>query len=57
MTSCGRLSAAPHRAEAAVKPMTDARKMNLMPKRPASQPVSGIMIADATMYEVRTQEI
>jgi hypothetical protein len=52
-----RLVAAPHKAEAIVKPTTDARKMYLIPKRPASQPVSGIVIADATMYEVKTQEI
>src|SRR5215831_6652535 len=31
--------------------------MYLMPNRPASQPVNGIMIAEATMYEVRTHEI
>ena len=40
-----------------MKPITEAMKMNLMPNRPASQPVSGIAIAEATMYEVRTQEI
>src|SRR5277367_140009 len=57
MTSCGRLSAAPHNAEAIVKPITDARKMNLMPNRPASQPASGIVIAEATIYEVSTHEI
>ncbi len=28
-----------------------------MPNRPASQPVSGVMIAAATMYEVTTQAI
>ena len=44
-----RLVAAPHRAEAIVKPTTEARKMYLTPKRPASQPVSGIMIAEETM--------
>jgi hypothetical protein len=38
-----------------VKPMIEARKMCLMPNRPASQPVSGIMIAEQTMYEVRAQ--
>src|SRR5579863_3001871 len=40
-----------------VKPMIEARKMYLMPKRAASQPVSGIMIAEETMYEVRIHEI
>ena len=39
----------PHSAEAKVKPPTESRKIYLMPKRPASQPVSGIMIAAATM--------
>jgi len=38
-----------------VKPTIEARKMCLMPNRPASQPVSGIMIAEQTMYEVRAQ--
>jgi hypothetical protein len=44
-----RLVAAPHSAEAIVNPMIEARKMYLTPKRPASQPVSGIMIAEETM--------
>ena len=48
-TSSLRLLAAPHSAEAIVKPMTEARKMYFMPNRPASQPVSGIMIAAQTM--------
>ena len=48
-TSSPRLVAAPHSAEARVKPMTEARKIYLMPKRPASQPVSGIMIAAQTI--------
>ena len=48
-TSSLRLVAAPHSAEASVKPATETRKMYLMPKRPASQPVSGIMIAAETM--------
>jgi hypothetical protein len=41
--------ALPHNAEATVKPATDRMNTYLMPKRPASQPVSGIMIAAATM--------
>src|SRR5580698_4125819 len=49
--------AAPHKAEAIVKPTTEAKKTHLMPSRPASQPVSGVMIAAATMYEVTTQAI
>ena len=44
-----RLVAAPHNAEAMVNPMTEAKKMYLTPKWPASQPVSGIMIAEETM--------
>ena len=48
-TSSARLVAAPHSAEASVKPMTETRKIYLMPNRPASQPVSGIMIAAQTM--------
>jgi len=41
--------AAPHKADVIVNPTTEARKMYLTPKWPASQPVSGIVIADATM--------
>ena len=52
-----RLVAAPHNAEVKVNPMTEARKMYLTPKWPASHPVSGIMIAEATMYDVNTHEI
>ncbi len=32
-----------------VNPTTEAIKMYLTPKRPASQPVNGIMIAEETM--------
>ncbi len=48
-TISGRLVAIPHKAEATVKPTIEIRKTFLRPKRPASQPVSGIMIADAMM--------
>jgi hypothetical protein len=44
-----RLVAAPHSAEAIVKPITEARKMYLTPNCPASQPVSGIVIAEETI--------
>src|SRR5207244_3783331 len=54
-TSWVRLVALPHKAEAMVNPATEIRNTYLMPKCPASQPVSGIMIAAETMYEVRTQ--
>ena len=40
-----------------MKPATEIRNTYLMPNRPASQPVSGIVIAAATMYEVSTQAI
>jgi hypothetical protein len=56
-TSCSRLVAAPHSAEAIVKPPTENRNTYLIPSRPAIQPVSGIVIAAATMYEVSTQAI
>src|SRR5438105_2118272 len=36
-------------AEAIVNPTTEARKVYLTPNWPASQPVSGIMIAEATI--------
>ena len=48
-TSSPRLVAAPHSAEAVVNPMMEARNMYLMPNRPASQPVNGIMIAAQTI--------
>ncbi len=44
-----RLSAAPHRAEAMVNSATEIRNTRLRPNRPASQPVSGIVMAAATM--------
>src|SRR5579862_7245508 len=47
----------PHKADASVKPITEIRNTYLMPKRPASQPVSGVMMAAATMYDVTTQAI
>jgi len=40
-----------------VKPATAQRKTRLRPNRAASQPVGGVMIAAATMYEVSTQLI
>ena len=39
----------PHSADATTKPATEMRMMRLRPNRPASQPVSGVMIAAATM--------
>src|SRR5580704_10853862 len=57
MPSRTRPVAAPHSAEAKVKPITEMRNTHLMPNRPASQPVNGVMIAAATMYDVTTQAI
>jgi hypothetical protein len=45
----------PHMNEDAVKPMTEAIKRFLRPKRDASQPVMGRMMAFATRYDVSTQ--
>ncbi len=38
-----------NRGQVIVNPMTEAKKMYLTPKWPASHPVNGIMIADETM--------
>src|SRR5271167_3388498 len=48
----GRLGARPHKNDAAVKPVTDISSSRLRPKRPASQPVIGRMMAFATRYDV-----
>ncbi len=40
-----------------MKPNTDARNTRRRPMLPASQPLSGVMMAVATMYEVSTQDI
>ena len=39
----------PHSTEVRVKPPTENRKMFLRPKRPASQAVGSVMMAEATM--------
>ncbi len=44
-----RLWAAPHRAEVMVNPATETRNTVLRPSLSDSQPVSGVMIAAATM--------
>jgi hypothetical protein len=51
-TSEARFGAAPHRNDASVKPVVDSISRFLRPKRPASQPVMGRMIALATRYDV-----
>src|SRR6185369_12150795 len=56
-TSTSSESAAPHSTDAAVKPATAPAKTRLRPKRALMKPLVGITIADATMYEVMTQEI
>src|SRR5262249_26085084 len=50
--SIGRVGAKPQKNEEAVKPTTDIISRRFRPKRPASQPVIGRMIALATRYEV-----
>src|SRR5215203_4277232 len=51
-TSSARFGAAPQRNEASVKPVVDSISRFLRPKRPASHPVIGRMIAFATRYDV-----
>src|SRR5437588_88925 len=53
--SMGRDCASPHKNEAAVKPKTAAVNTRLRPKKLASQPVMGRMMALATRYEVSAQ--
>src|SRR3954454_4730719 len=57
ITSWLRLAAMPHSAEAAVNTAMQIRNTGLMPNRPASQPVSGIVTAAQTIYEVSAQAI
>ena len=56
-TSSPRPLATPHNPDTTVKPTIDHSISRLRPNRPATQPVSGVMIAAATMYEVSTQVI
>ena len=48
-TISGSDCATPHSTEATVKPATATRNSRLRPKRAASQPVGGVMMAAATM--------
>src|SRR5438445_5069095 len=57
ITICGSVCARPHNAEAIVNPISEATNTRRRPIRPASQPLKGIMMAAATMYEVNTQVI
>ena len=57
ITSWLRLVERPHSAEAVVNTAMQIRNTGLMPNRPASQPVSGIITAAQTMYEVSAQAI
>jgi hypothetical protein len=49
--------AIPHSIEAIVNPTIEVRNRRLTPKRPARKPVGGVIIAAATMYEVRIHSI
>src|SRR5881628_2752469 len=55
MISSGRLGARPQKNDAKVKPVTEAMRSRLRPKRFASHPVIGRMIAFATRYDVSAQ--
>jgi hypothetical protein len=57
MTISVRLPASPHSSDAMVKPATEVRNSRLRPIRSAIQPVTGVAMAAATMYEVNTQVI
>ena len=48
-TISGSEVAMPHSSDAAVKPTIETRNSRLRPKRRASQPVGGVMIAAATI--------
>ena len=56
-TISGSVCASPHSTDATVKPAIDIRKTRLRPYCCASQPLKGIMIAVAIMYDVKTQVI
>src|SRR5471032_873658 len=56
-TSCARLSDNPHSADAIVKPPIEMISRRFVLSRSDNQPVSGVAIAAATMYDVRTQVI
>src|SRR5262245_4277991 len=55
ITSDARLGATPQRNDASVNPVVDSINRFLRPKRPASHPVIGRMIALATRYDVSAQ--
>lgn len=46
------MGASPHINDATVKPLTDISSSRFRPKRPASHPVIGRMMALATRYDV-----
>src|SRR5271170_2054582 len=54
-TSMGRLVASPHRAEKHMNNTMDVTKVLTSPKRRAIHPLSGCMIAAASMYELIVQ--
>jgi len=47
----------PHIIEASVNPPRQTTRKLRLPKREAIQPTGAVMIAAATMYDVRTQVI
>ena len=49
VTMDGRLQAMPQAIEVATKPMIEIRNSSRLPSRSASQPVTGVMIADETI--------
>src|SRR5580704_11574973 len=51
----GNEGASPHRNDATVNPVTESISRRFLPKRPASQPVMGRMMALATRYDVSVQ--
>src|SRR4051812_33352918 len=55
MIKRGRLGASPQRKDAAVKAATEVSSRRFRPKKFASHPVMGRMIALATRYEVSAQ--
>ena len=54
-SSTGKFGANAHSNETNVNSEVAVRKSLSWPKRPASQPVSGSMMASATAYDVMTQ--
>jgi hypothetical protein len=56
-TICESDCANPQSMDAMVNPATEKRNTRLRPILPASQPLKGVMIATAMMYDVSTHDI